>query len=172
MITPKIWGPHFWIFFHLISLKYPKNPSDLDKLIAFELIHSIYYILPCKKCSHHFKKNIKEFPLNDDDISSQEKFIKWFINFHNIVNISLNKSIASKYDITSLSHYNYFDCFQRVINYIEYDIEDDVKFSKCQGVKKFIKSALYFGGKNYENYKIDFYNHKTFIEVKKNLFGN
>jgi hypothetical protein len=169
MITPKIWGPHFWEFFHLISLKYPNNPSDLDKLMAYELINSIYYILPCKMCRIHFKNNIKKFPLNDDDIMSRDKFIKWFINFHNVVNISLKKS-SSNHDVSVLNHLDYFFCFQRVMNYIGNDIDNDVKFSKCQGVKKFIKSALHFGGKNYENYKFDFYNHKTFLDIKKKIF--
>jgi hypothetical protein len=169
MITPKIWGPHFWEFFHLISLKYPNKPSDLDKLMAYELINSIYYILPCKTCRHHFKKNIEQFPLNDIDIKSRENFIKWFINFHNIVNISLKKS-PSICNVTALNHLDYFNCFQRVMNYIENDIDNDVKFSKCQGIQKFIKSALHFGGKKYENYKIDFYNHKTFLDIKKKIF--
>ncbi len=170
MITPKIWGPHFWMFFHLISTKYPEKPSESDKLMARDLIYSIPYILPCKICKNHFKENIEKFPLYDTNISSKDKFITWFIDFHNIVSESLNKSISTKHNISSLNHNNYWDCFKRVLEYVEHDIGNDIKFSKCQGVKKFIKVALYFGGKKYENVKIDFYNHETFKNVKKNIF--
>jgi hypothetical protein len=171
MITPKIWGPHFWMFFHLISTKYPEKPSELDKSMARELINSIEHILPCKICKKHFKKNIEKFPLDDKDIDSKNKFITWFINFHNTVNISLDKSISTKHNILSLNHNNYWDCFKRVLEYIDHDIGDDVEFRKCQGVKKFIKVALYFGGKKYDDVKIDFHNYETFKNVKKNIFN-
>lgn len=170
MITPNIWGPHFWIFFHLITSKYPNNPSNLDKIMAFELINSIKHILPCKKCSRHYIENIKNFPLNDEDINSKCNFITWFINFHNIVNISLNKSISTINNINNFKHIDYWYQFKRVINYIEDDIDDDINFTKCQGIKKFIKVGLYFGGKKYENYNIDFHNYKTFLVMKKKIF--
>ncbi len=170
MITPKIWGPHFWMFFHIITTKYPEKPSELDKLMARGLINSIPYILPCKICKRHFKTNIANFPLNDNDISSRDKFIKWFIDFHNIVSISLKKTTMTNQNISSLDHNNYWDCFKRVLKYVEHDIGDDLKFRKCQGVKEFIKVALHFGGKKYDDIKIDFYNHKTFVNVQKNIF--
>jgi hypothetical protein len=177
MITPKIWGPHFWNFFHLISLRYPEYPSIEDKDMMNELILSIPYILPCKVCREHFKGNIRQFPLEENDIISKESLITWFIDFHNIVNNSLKKQIISSpsahKNILSLNHLSYWDCFEQIVDFIEYDIDEGVKNSKCQGIKKFIKVALYFSNKNieYKNIKLDFYNHRTFKILKKNIFN-
>ncbi len=167
-MTPKIWGPDFWMFFHLITFKYSKNPSKSEKIMAHELIESIAEILPCEKCKHHFKKNILNFPLNDKNINSREDFIFWFIDFHNLVNITLKKPLFLKNDILKIN-FDYWNCFKKVLSHIDHDNQNNFNFNKCQGLKKFIKVALYFGGKNINDYIIDFYDKKTFDIFIKNL---
>jgi hypothetical protein len=174
MITPIIWGPHFWNFFHSISLKYPDFPSTTDKVAMKELINSIPYVLPCKKCSKHFKENLEEFKLKDEDLKDKRRMIDWFINFHNIVNLSLKKSLVLKENaiknLNSLKHLKYFDQFKKVLGFIEHEIDNDIKSDTCHGIKKFVRSTMHFGGINSDKIKFDFYDYQTWKDAKKLLF--
>ena len=31
-MNPKIWGPGGWLFLHSITLNYPENPTENDKM--------------------------------------------------------------------------------------------------------------------------------------------
>jgi len=93
IITPEVWGPHGWKFIHYVTLGYPENPTQIqkDKYQAFFIL--LKDVLPCALCANHYKENLQHYPLNDQILSSRDKFIKWGIDIHNNVNKSKKKPI-------------------------------------------------------------------------------
>jgi hypothetical protein len=94
---PDEWGPHGWKFLHYVTLGYPDNPTKEQKekyKFFFELLK---FTLPCSFCRLHYEQNYNKLPLNDDILNNKEKFIKWLIDLHNIVNKMKNKPIV-KYE--------------------------------------------------------------------------
>jgi len=89
--TPKDWGPHGWKFIHFVTLGYPDNPSDEDKLNYKKFLTSIKNILPCSFCSNHYKQNLIDNPLDNNALSSRINLINWGIKVHNAVNKSNGK---------------------------------------------------------------------------------
>lgn len=103
-LNSKKWGSIFWYFLHIISLNYPIEPSEKEKLYFFYVIKSLQYILPCKKCRIHIKKNLKEMKYNNKKYYKNRKnFILLIFKIHNKVNSQLGKEkkkikIIHKYD--------------------------------------------------------------------------
>ena len=93
MIDSTVWGPHMWQALHYITLGYPTNPSADDKLRYKAFFTLLKYILPCSICAKHYSENLIKYPLSDDVLNNRESFIKWLIDFHNIVNISKHKPV-------------------------------------------------------------------------------
>lgn len=94
-MKPDIWGPHAWIFLHSITLEYPDNPSDNDKINMTTFIKAVGDVLPCQKCRVNFKNHINEFPLTDTILDSKKNLVKWLIDIHNSVNKMNNKESIS-----------------------------------------------------------------------------
>lgn len=89
-MNPKFWGPHAWIFLHSVTMNYPKNPTQQDKQRYREFFKSMERVLPCEKCAYHYSKHIDDFPI-DPALESRDTLVRWLIQIHNEVNISLNK---------------------------------------------------------------------------------
>ena len=98
MSGPNVWGPYGWKFIHYVTLGYPNNPSNEDKLKYLNFFNALQYVLPCSICSKHFQDHIKQYPLTDDILSDKRKFINWGIFMHNLVNVSNNKKVYSMED--------------------------------------------------------------------------
>lgn len=98
MTGPDTWGPHGWKFLHYVSLGYPINPTKEQKENFKNFFILLKYTLPCSVCRTHFAENYDKLPLTDEILSDREKFIKWVIDLHNIVNEMKNKPIV-KYEI-------------------------------------------------------------------------
>jgi len=89
-IKPYIWGPSGWKFIHYISFGYPNNPTDEDKINYKNFYNNLQYVLPCKKCSINYNKNITEHPI-DNHLEDRDSLVKWLIDIHNKVNEESNK---------------------------------------------------------------------------------
>jgi len=89
-MNPKFWGPHAWIFLHSVTMNYPKNPTPQDKQRYREFFKSMERVLPCEKCAYHYSKHIEEYPI-DPALESRDTLVRWFIQIHNEVNLSLEK---------------------------------------------------------------------------------
>ena len=89
--TPENWGPHGWKFIHFITLGYPDNPSEQDKINYKTFLTSIKNVLPCSICANHYKQNLIDNPLDDNVLSSRINLINWGIKVHNAVNKSNGK---------------------------------------------------------------------------------
>ena len=91
-MKPEVWGPHAWIFLHSITLEYPNNPTNEDKLNIKNFFNSVGLVLPCQKCRLNFNSHLKKYPLTDKVLESKSSLVKWMIDIHNCVNVMNNKS--------------------------------------------------------------------------------
>ena len=87
------WGPKAWEIMHIFSYSYPNNPTLTEKQNAFNFYSSIGHLLPCHNCQQHCIQYVTN---NPPHINSREELINWVLNFHNEVNIRLNKQIWSR----------------------------------------------------------------------------
>ena len=95
--SPMVWGPAAWKFFETVAFGYPDKPNEFEKQSAFNFFESLRYLLPCAICKEHYDKNFAELPVN---VNSRDTLSHWVVDFHNIVNKSLNKPIVP-YDIVA-----------------------------------------------------------------------
>ena len=83
-MNPIIWGPGAWTFLHSITLNYPENPTDKEKMFHKNFFLNLQNVLPCPSCAQHYSMNLKKFPI-DPALESRELLVKWLIDIHNEV---------------------------------------------------------------------------------------
>jgi hypothetical protein len=144
----KIWGPKYWEFFHTISNKYPDNPTEIDKKKAKRFLDLIGEIIPCGKCAQHYRQNYKNFPIKNN-LDSRKQFVKWFIDFHNIVNDLLKKKIIP-YDkaiqkINNFSKKNIITQFDNVLKFAIHIIPEKgfANIRKRFSIQKFVNCSIH-----------------------------
>lgn len=91
---PNIWGSNYWFMFHVSALSYPDHPTENDIMSFYQLYSNFWRFIPCKMCSDNYRKHIKIIPI-EEKIYSRDELFKWTVDFHNIVNDSLNKPTMS-----------------------------------------------------------------------------
>jgi hypothetical protein len=173
----SIWGPTYWNFFHLITTLYPHRPSNKDKQVANTFLNTIDKVLPCHECARHFRSNKKKIPIKND-LASKKKFIKWFINFHNLVNKMTKKKILpyneslekiKRIDKNIVTH------FKNILGFVVYILPPKNKIDslRINGIKQFIKSTMYLGKmRTKKKSNINFNDKKSYIKMYKNLIKN
>jgi len=97
MLT-SVWGPPMWHFLHTMSFNYPVKPTDKDKHIYMNFIKNLGDILPCKYCRENFKKNMKEHPINIEDMKNRKTFSMYIYKLHNVINTMLGKENKLSYN--------------------------------------------------------------------------
>ena len=100
-MLPEIWGTYAWNFIHLVTLDYPKDPTDTDKQNYYNFFNSIQYVLPCAKCRRNMTSHLKKYPLTNDVLSNRDALIKWLIDLHNVVNYYTGKPMLTYADAIS-----------------------------------------------------------------------
>jgi hypothetical protein len=98
-MNPEIWGPHAWFLLHTISFNYPENPTPVDKNNIRNFIYSFGEVIPCDACKIHFKQNLKNVPLTEEALESNNNLVIWFIDLHNVVNKMNGKKILTQEDV-------------------------------------------------------------------------
>tara|TARA_B100000941_G_C28472130_1_gene537019 strand:- start:195 stop:602 length:408 start_codon:yes stop_codon:yes gene_type:complete len=106
-MNPKFWGPHAWIFLHSITMNYPKEPTEKDKLIYVNFFKELQNILPCEKCAYNYKRHLEDYPI-EEALGSREAMIQWLINIHNEVNKELDKPIYTYDQVIEEYRYKMF----------------------------------------------------------------
>tara|TARA_Y100001972_G_scaffold81750_1_gene99414 strand:- start:1864 stop:2469 length:606 start_codon:yes stop_codon:yes gene_type:complete len=86
----KNWGEKYWDLMHTVSYTYPNNPTIEDKMYIQDFYESICNFLPCDDCKQESKKYIENNPIQ---FENRTEIIEWVLNFHNFINIRLNKKI-------------------------------------------------------------------------------
>jgi hypothetical protein len=87
---PEVWGPHLWFILHIISFEYPEKPTEYDKRIYHDFYTSLKDVIPCVECRKHYRDHITKYPLTPH-LDNRDTLIKWVIQIHNFINISLGK---------------------------------------------------------------------------------
>jgi hypothetical protein len=82
-VSPKHWGKEAWKFIHWVALTYPHKPTDQDKKNYLRFFESLQDVLPCPICAEHFKRNMKDYPIN---LESNKQLFNWTVDIHNLVN--------------------------------------------------------------------------------------
>jgi hypothetical protein len=96
------WGPFAWKFLHATTYAYPDEPSQEDKQAMANLFNCLCNVLPCKRCQDHWRKNLRQHPV-EPHLGSREDLTKWLIAMHNRVNKQTgkptlsSKSVAEQY---------------------------------------------------------------------------
>jgi hypothetical protein len=97
---PKIWGPSFWFILHNGAFHYPKNASPIIAEQTKYFIRGIPTMLPCKLCSIHAKEHIDNNEhLLDIITSTRDNLFKFYVDFHNQVNIRNGKRTYTNEEI-------------------------------------------------------------------------
>jgi len=100
-MDPEIWGPHGWYFLHSITLAYPDNPTEDDKIYHKNFFESLKNILPCDKCRNHYDQNLITYPI-ENHLENKESLFKWLVDVHNRVNIDNGKREYNYDEVTKL----------------------------------------------------------------------
>lgn len=108
-MKPEIWGPHLWYVMHLMSFTYPDNPTYSDKRVYHDFFTNFRHLLPCDFCRKHYARHIANYPITPH-LDSKYDLIRWVINVHNTVNLSLNKppmTVEEVIDLYQLNGYQF-----------------------------------------------------------------
>lgn len=81
-------GRSSWNLLHSITAKYPKSPSDEQKLEMKQFLTIFSHVYPCNWCASDFEKFIK---VKAPKLNSREEFGRWMCEAHNEVNAKLKK---------------------------------------------------------------------------------
>tara|TARA_B100000963_G_C22612217_1_gene665445 strand:- start:212 stop:619 length:408 start_codon:yes stop_codon:yes gene_type:complete len=96
-INPNIWGPKFWYTWHAVAFGYPDNPTDVDKQNYKNFYINFSYVLPCEACSKDSYSRIKSVNW-DNTLMSRDNLVKWTYEYHNDINLKLEKPIFTDKD--------------------------------------------------------------------------
>lgn len=100
-MNQNIWGPKYWFTLHTMTFEFPQNPTYNDRKIYYNLFTSLQYLLPCSVCRQHYKKNLKEIPV-ENNLYSRKSIVYWLIDIHNKVNVETGKRIYSYDEVISI----------------------------------------------------------------------
>jgi len=88
----KIWGPMGWMTLHSISAAYPHTPSDADKSILNDFMHSFSETITCINCRQHFATMFAGYKRNVPSwANSKQDLFLAICRMHNTVNKRLDK---------------------------------------------------------------------------------
>ena len=100
-MDPQLWGPQLWYVLHIITMTYPKEPSEYSKRAYHDFFNNLKDVLPCDICKKHYSKFIIEYPVTPH-LDSRENLVKWLIQIHNFVNLELGKPVLSVEEVVAL----------------------------------------------------------------------
>lgn len=120
-MDPRIWGPPAWTFLHSVTLAYPDNPTETDRINYANFFNNLQPVLPCLKCSNNYLTHIQEDPV-ENHLTDKETLVKWLIEMHNKVNrlydkpeVGYDKMLDQYKKMYSISNNNMFD--KNITNY-------------------------------------------------------
>jgi len=106
-MNPNIWGPYLWYILHIISFNYPVQPSYADKRIYHDFYVNFKDLIPCSNCRKHYEQNLHINPITPA-LDTRADLVKWVIDMHNLVNISLGKPTMTVQEVMVAYQMNNF----------------------------------------------------------------
>lgn len=90
----KVWGPLGWMSLHSISVCYPENPSNEEKLICMRYIELFGETITCRYCKEHFQKMYLSYKTTYPTYLNSKRDLFLFVTrIHNSVNKRLDKPV-------------------------------------------------------------------------------
>ena len=100
---PSVFGPPFWFTLHNGACKYPVDASDFYAERMKGFILGIPIMVPCEKCKIDSYEYIESNKYMLDDVCKHRSNLKkFFIDFHNHVNIKLGKPTLSYEEVDKI----------------------------------------------------------------------
>jgi Erv1 / Alr family len=112
-MTPNVWGPPTWTFFHTLSLKIKEEKFNEIFPTLFLFIRRICRNLPCPDCAMHATSFLNK--INPAGVKTKQDFQNILYIFHNSVNKRKNKP---RFDHNNLSQYNNNNIIQTYNDFI------------------------------------------------------
>ena len=110
-----IWGNATWLLFHTLAAQIDENQFVKNRNLLVEIITTTCAHLPCPTCTKDATNIIKRANLHN--IKTKKDFIEFLRQFHNIVNIKLNKKSYSEEEIkTKYNKVNLVNVIQNFVN--------------------------------------------------------
>ncbi|WVQ66510.1 uncharacterized protein L199_004691 [Kwoniella botswanensis] len=81
-------GRSAWRVLHLMTLRYPDEPTEDDRQALKSYFHLFSRLYPCGECAAEFQKLLKEYP---PQTGSRKSASLWLCHVHNLVNERLGK---------------------------------------------------------------------------------
>ncbi|WVO13708.1 hypothetical protein L204_101329 [Cryptococcus depauperatus] len=81
-------GRSAWKVLHLMTLRYPDEPTEDDRRTLKSFFHLFSRLYPCGECAQEFQKLLKTYP---PQTSSRKSASLWLCYVHNLVNARLGK---------------------------------------------------------------------------------
>lgn len=81
-LTRELLGHFSWSLLHTMSFNYPKHPTIKEKKLMKNFLNGFAKFYPCKICSTHFQRDIRELP---PKLDSKKDFVLWTCGIHNLV---------------------------------------------------------------------------------------
>lgn len=85
------WSRAFWTSMFATALGYPGSPKINDQFNYKRFYLDIQYILPCEKCRRHYRKHLKQLPINPFLRGGRKALFAWVLRIHNMVSADLGK---------------------------------------------------------------------------------
>lgn len=89
---PKLWGSSFWFCCHVLSLRYPMNPTAADKKNYGTFFRSLQYVLPCDGCCKGFERVLEMTKFGAKDLANRDALFAWTVKAHALVNAKTGKA--------------------------------------------------------------------------------
>lgn len=93
------WGPDFWKVIHTIAFSFSDYPTPEEQNAAYNFFTSFQFLLPCSVCKKHCQDKLKTMP---PDCRNRDTLSRWSVDFHNEVNLCLNKPIKSYSEVKDM----------------------------------------------------------------------
>ena len=107
VLSPEVWGPHYWFFLHTVALTYPHRPNDITKKKFYEFIQNLPLFMPIEESASEFTKLLDKYPVQPY-LDSRDAFVRWMHFIHNKVNERLEKPKISITDFYT----NYYEHYK------------------------------------------------------------
>ncbi len=114
-MSQKEWGNITWYLFHTLAEKIKEEHFESQKDNIINFIITISNNLPCPTCTRHASETLKFANINL--IETKDDLIEFVRQFHNIVNLKLNKNLFSKSE--TLKQYKRAKLIQIVNNFFK-----------------------------------------------------
>jgi sulfur relay (sulfurtransferase) DsrC/TusE family protein len=142
-MSQNVWGSITWLLFHSFAEKINEEhfAGIKDRFITF--IKDTCFNLPCPICSNHALEVLKQSNMNL--INTKADMIEFLRQFHNIVNIKLDKPIIDKnYVITHYKNVNLIAVIRQFVKayshkYGNYEIK---AFQRANDRHLYLKGAI------------------------------